>query len=256
MLWYHAPRCIECGECIKACPNNALSANTDGSRFIRVDRNICNLSGACVAVCPSKALEFDSTEYTADELVQVFLRDRVFYQSSGGGITLSGGEPFVQPVFAEEILQLCRAEGLHTAIETTLHVDQSILGRFLPLVDLFLTDVKLWDSDEHRKYTGVGNEKILENVRWLAGQGVTMTIRIPLIPEITATETNVGNIARFVSGLPGDVALELINFNPLASGKYRALDLPYDFANLTAPLDQEIVDTLSRAAREEGVTVV
>ncbi|TFH05998.1 MAG: glycyl-radical enzyme activating protein [Spirochaetales bacterium] len=256
VLWYHAQRCIKCGACVKACPTGALSGNPESSRFIHVDRKKCDLNGACVAVCPARALEFDSSEYTAEELLQVFLRDRVFYESSGGGITLSGGEPFAQPKFSSEILDLCREQNLHTALETTLHVDQSTLERFLPLVDRFLSDVKVWDSDEHRRYTGVGNELILSNVRWLAEHGVKMTIRIPLIPGVTATAENVGGIARFVHDLPGDVPVELINFNPLASGKYHALDLPYDFASVTAALDPEVVEGLADVARRAGVTVL
>jgi len=256
VLWYHAQRCIRCGACIEACPNDALSGNPDASRFIHVDRKTCNLSGACVAVCPSKALEFDSTDYTPEELVEVLLRDRLFYETSGGGITLSGGEPFAQPGFSEEVLKLCRTEGLHTALETTLHVERPVVARFLPLVDHFLTDVKLWDSEEHQRHTGVGNEKILSNVRWLAEQEAGMTVRIPLIPDVTATAENIGRIAKFVHDLPGSIQLELINFNPLASGKYYALDLPYDFASITAPLDQEAVETLADVARKEGVSVV
>jgi len=256
LLWYHAQRCIKCGACIEACPSNALSGDPDASRFIHIDRKTCNLNGACVAVCPSRALEFDSTEYTSEELVQVFLRDQVFYESSGGGITLSGGEPFAQQGFSEEILKLCRKEGLHTALETTLHVDRSVIERFLPLVDLFLTDIKLWDTEAHQRQTGVGNEKILNNVRWLAEQKAGMIVRIPLIPEVTATAQNIGQIAGFVHDLPGNVPLELINFNPLASGKYYALDLPYDFASLTAPLDQDAVEILADVARKEGASVV
>lgn len=256
VLWYQAQRCIRCGVCLAACPNDALGGNSGSERFIRIDRAACNLAGACVAACPSTALEFDSSEYTPEELVAVLVRDRVFYESSGGGITLSGGDPFAQPDFSEAVLTLCRDEGLHTALETTLQVRQSTLQRFLPLVDHFLTDVKMVDSDAHRKYTGVDNDTILENVRWLAEQRATMTIRLPLIPGATATDENVREVANYVRDLPGDVRLELINFNPLASGKYHALDLDYDYASVTSPLEESVVRALAETARGQGVTVV
>lgn len=256
ILWYHSERCIKCGACVAACPVGALSAHPGADRFIHIDRTTCNLNGACVSTCPATALEFDSEAYTVDELVENLLRDRVFYTTSGGGVTLSGGEPFAQPGFSLAVLERCHAEAVDTALETTLHVERPVLEPVLPLVDHFLTDIKLWDSTAHKRYTGVGNEQILENVRWLAERSVDMVIRTPLIPGVTATESNIGKIARFVAGLPGDVPMELINFNPLASGKYYALDKPYAFATVTAPLDAGVVDRLTNAAREEGVRIV
>lgn len=256
VLWYHHQRCIRCGACIAACPTGALSAQPGDDRYIRVDRASCNLSGACVEACPSTALEFDSRDYSAEELVAELARDQVFFESSGGGITLSGGEPLAQPGFAEKVLRLAKEKGLHTAIETTLHIETAVLDRFLPLVDLFLADIKHMDSAVHLANTGVPNEKILANIRYLAECKAHMILRLPLIPAITATDENVRAVAKFVAGLPGDYPLELINFNPLASGKYYALDLNYDFARVTAPLENAEVDRLKALARGEEVTVV
>jgi pyruvate formate lyase activating enzyme len=207
-------------------------------------------------VCPSTALEFDSSEYTAAELVEVFLKDEVFYRTSGGGITLSGGEPLFQPDFAKEVLTLSQEAGLHTAVETTLHVQRSTLEPFVGLVDHFMTDVKLVDSGKHRTFTGVGNELIHDNLRWLASQEVTITVRLPLIPGATATEENVRAVAAFVADLPGELPLELINFNPLASGKYLALDMSYEFANVTSPFEADEVAAFAELARGEGAKVV
>lgn len=255
-LWYHQQRCIRCGACLAACPNNVLTAHPDETSFIHVDRDTCDLSGACVDVCPSTALEFDSRDYNPEELLEVFLRDEVFYGTSGGGVTLSGGEPLAQPKFAVKVLELCRGAGLNTAIETTLHVPRSTVESVVGLVDHFLTDVKLMDVESHRRYTGVDNARIHGNLAWLAEQDVDITVRLPLIPGVTATDQNVSAVARFVKGLPGDRPLELINFNPLASGKYLALDMPYAFVSVTAPLDPDVVSSLADTARNEGVKVV
>jgi pyruvate formate lyase activating enzyme len=255
-LWYHSERCIRCRRCISTCPNSALSAHPDDRHFIHIDRSACTLNGACVRTCPSDALTWDSESYTVNELVDLFERDRLFYENSNGGITLSGGEPLFQKTFAVAVLEECVRRGLHTTLESTLFLSRATLERALPFVDHFLTDVKLWDSKEHKKHTGVPNEQILENVRFLAGTSVDMTIRVPLIPGITATEQNVGAVARFVAGLPADVPLELVNFNPLPAGKYRVLGIRWPFQNRTSPLSKSELEPLERAARAEGVRLV
>jgi pyruvate formate lyase activating enzyme len=255
-LWYHASRCIRCAACLDACPTGALSGHPEETPFIRIDRSRCTLQGDCVETCPSTALEFDSREYTPESLVDVFLRDAVFYSTSGGGITLSGGEPFSQPDFSREVLRLCRSHGLHTALETTLQVARKTLEEFVPLVDLFLADMKIMSPHEHSRYTGSGNTVIIDNIRWLARQEVDMIVRLPLIPGATATDENVKAVAGFVKDLHGDVPLELINFNPLASGKYLALGIEYDYASETAPLDETVVNRLAELARAEGARIV
>lgn len=253
---YHPEQCIHCELCVAACPNGAISTRPGEHRFIHIDRSRCECDGSCIAVCPSGALRWDSTEYTAKQLVEEFLRDQVFYRTSTGGVTLSGGEPLAQTDFAEAVLRLSRDAALHTAIETTLHTTNAVLERMIPLVDLFLTDIKLWDPEEHRRYTGVDNRLILENATFLADRGATMLIRIPLIPQTTTSPENIAAIARFVRSLPGHHQLELINFNPLAAGKYQMLEKTYPYAAYTAPLPDEQVASLAEVVRSEGVPVV
>ena len=256
MVVYHPEQCIKCEHCVAACPRGAISTRPGERRFIHVDRKRCDCDGTCIAACPTGALRWDSSEYTAYQLVEEFLRDRVFYRNSGGGVTLSGGEPLVQADFAESVLKLSREHGLHTAIETTLHTGKVVLERMIPVVDLFLTDIKLWDNDEHKRYTGVDNTLILENVRFLADAGATMLIRVPLIPETTTSPENLSSIAAFVRSLPGNHKLELINFNPLASGKYAMLEQPYPYSRFTSPLPDSVVKELAEVVRSEGVEVV
>lgn len=272
LLFYHREQCIRCRRCIGVCPEGALSAreehsggagdtrntsdtNDQGARtdFITIDRSLCRGCGQCIEACPTRALTWDSTLYTVEELFQELQKDRVFFDSSGGGITLSGGEPLAQPEFVQALLERCHTQGLHTALETTLQTSRAVLERVLPLTRLFLADLKLADPEEHRRFTGVANQQILENARFLADRKAPILFRLPLIPQTTTSHDNISRIARFVKSLPGNYSLELINFNPLASGKYRMLGQPYPYADHTAPLPEPEVEALAALVRAEGV---
>ncbi|MCG8478800.1 MAG: glycyl-radical enzyme activating protein [Spirochaetales bacterium] len=255
LLWYDAGRCIECRACIEACPHSALTAHREDATFIHIDRGVCDRSGACIAACPTGALRWDSRSYTVCDLADLLERDRPFYDSSGGGVTLSGGEPLSQADFAYAVLAECRERGLHTALETTLFTAPETVERFLAVVDHFLVDIKVWDPALHRRTVGVDNAPILENIRLLAARGATLTVRIPLIPGVTATAENIRPTARFVRDLPGTVPLELINFNPLASGKYIVLAREYAFSSYTAPYSEEEYRAFVAIADKEGAHI-
>jgi pyruvate formate lyase activating enzyme len=189
------------------------------------------------------------------------LRDQAFYRSSGGGITLSGGEPLLQPAFARALLAACQAAGLHTAVETTLHTRWPQLAALLPLVDLFMVDIKHLDPERHRAATGVDNRLILSNLKRLAATGKPITVRIPVVPTVNATPEEVGAIARFVRQLRearhdggAGLALELLPFHRLASDKYTSLGLEYRAAGLAAPSKADMA-ALGAVAAEAGVTV-
>ncbi len=267
-LWYHPERCIRCESCVAACPAGALTRQQDRQardnqgrdarerkQFIHIDRTACTLSGACLQACPTGALEWDSLWYTVPELMKELERDRTYYESSGGGVTLSGGEPLFQIDFAAAILEECRRRDIHTAVETTLFMGRDTLERVRPLIDLFLVDVKLYDATEHRRYTGTDNSRILDNIRYLAATGTALTLRLPLVPGITATEENVAAIGAFASELPGDIPLELVNFNPLPAGKYRALDREWPFPDHPGPLPEDEVARFAGIARSRGARV-
>jgi pyruvate formate lyase activating enzyme len=256
ILWYTATNCIHCGACFEGCPSSALSQGGQDGPFVHIDRAACTSSGACVELCPSGALHFDSRDYSVEDLVRELERDAPFFRNSGGGITLSGGEPLFQPDFATEILRECRQKGLHTAIETTLFCSQSVLERFLPLVDLFLADLKLMDPEAHRTHTGVDNAPILENFRRLAQTERSVVVRVPLIPGVTTVEDNLRAIGSFIASLGVEWPVELLNFNPLAEGKYRSLERPYEFAKNLSSLPQAEVDSLKALVSAEGVHVI
>ncbi len=252
-LWYYHERCIRCERCVQACPNDALTAHPDEVNFIKIDRNRCTNMGDCVAACPVGALDWDSKQYSVSELVDVIKRDKSFFKRSGGGVTISGGEPFVQHEFTLAVLKECKKIGIQTAVETTTSYSQELLSKAIPFIDQFLVDIKLWDSDEHLRYTGVRNEQILKNIKFIAERTSHLLIRTPLIPGITTGEENLRNIARFVKELPGDIAMELVNFNPLPKGKYHALGKAWDFTEQTTPYSKEEMDAFEQILLQSGV---
>jgi pyruvate formate lyase activating enzyme len=255
-LWYIAKQCIRCGACEASCPVRAISLHAETDPFVRIDRESCTRCGACVAACPTTALSFDGSRVSAEEAAGTLLRDIQFYRQSGGGVTISGGDPLVQHEFALEVLRLCRREGVHTAIETALSGSWDILQLFVPLTDLFIVDLKIADSALHAEYTGRPNDLILENYARLARSGVQLLTRVPLIPGITGTQKNVTAIASFLRERNPGGRVELINFNPLAVNKYSLMGWGTEFFNGMAPLPENEVEALCSLLEGEGLAVV
>ncbi|MEP7359012.1 MAG: glycyl-radical enzyme activating protein [Anaerolineales bacterium] len=249
-------RCIGCGACVPACPEGAQELGPNGRIF---HRERCNNCGACVAVCYAEALQLNGKEMSLEQVLAEVLPDRPFYETSGGGVTLSGGEPLLQPGFTQAILERCKAEGLHTAIETTTQTRWEHLEALLPLVDLFMVDIKHLDPQKHIAATGVSNRRILANIRRLAATGKPLTFRIPVVPSVNDTAAEIQAIAGFVAALGGlradggaGISLELLPFHRLAGDKYTSLGLDYRAAELRTP-DKQTMSNLVEAARELGV---
>lgn len=190
---FYPERCIGCGECRELCPEAALTVG----KIAAIDRSRCTLCGRCVAGCPTRALELVGGKYDLEELTGILLRDRLFYETSGGGVTLSGGEPTMQLPFCGELLSRLRREGIHTAIETNgFFAWDEFRTACLPHLDLILFDVKIADPARHRQVTGAGNETILANLqRLLAARPADVIVRVPLIPGYTADEENLVRVA-------------------------------------------------------------
>ena len=243
-LWHRPTACVACGTCAAVCPQQAVTL-TDR---VHVDRSRCDACGQCVRQCPAAAMELDGREMTAREAADLLLRDKPFY-GSGGGVTLSGGEVLAQPDFAAEVLRLCREGGADTAIESCLHAPRQVVEQMLPLVDHFLVDIKYLDPEQHRAVLGVPNGQILENFRLLVDAGADVLVRTPLIPGYTATEENIGAIARYLVSVDPEIPYELLNFNPLCRSKYAALERPYpvEGAALTAAELERFYDLLRQA---------
>jgi pyruvate formate lyase activating enzyme len=245
-------RCIGCAACVAACPQGAQAVD-DGVRVYH--RELCLVCGQCVEVCYADGLVMAGRWWEPGELLELLLRDGEFYDQSGGGVTLSGGEPLLQYEFSRRILELCRAAGLRTAIETAAYGSWEHLSSLLPWLDLLMTDIKHMDDAVHRAVTGVPNHSILQNARRLAGSGVPMIIRTPVVPGVNDTPEAIGAIAGFIREFPNLRYYELMPFHRMAGGKYRSLGLDYAAAELTPP-DAERMQALADCARAAGVADV
>ena len=228
-------RCIACLACISACPLKALS---EQGRKISVDRTVCNGCGACVAVCPSGAWELLGVEYSVEDLALELMKDRVFFSTSRGGVTLSGGDPVYQFEASLLLLKKLKEAGIHTALDTCGMVEIDKLHKLLEYTDLLLYDLKLGDDMLHQRYTGCSNQLILKNLALVADElrrqsrKINLWIRTPLIPGVTATENNLQTLGSFISHNVEDVLerWELCAFNNLCRDKYLHLGREWEFA--------------------------
>ena len=223
LMWFET-LCIGCGRCLEACPHGALSRGETG---IKIDRDKCRHCGTCIEVCPALALKFDGRKIHYEEAVRELMKDKVFFMESGGGVTISGGDPLVQSEFNLKVLQRCKEEEVHTIIETCLYASTDLVQRFAKAVDKFYIDIKLFDDRRHLETVGVSNKKILENFEALSVEGADICVRIPLIPGFTADDANICAVAEYVAKVNPQATLELLNYNPLAKNKYDSLQEKY-----------------------------
>jgi pyruvate formate lyase activating enzyme len=251
-MWYDV-RCIGAKDCLKVCPEKALNLGPEG---IQIDRGRCTLCGKCRDACPAGALEIIGRPFTPDELTAELLKDRAFYETSGGGITFSGGEPMLQTDFLEQALPRCREAGLPVALDTSGAVSWERYEKILPWVDLVLFDLKMMDEEGHRRATGLSNVTILENAHRLAAAGKTMWIRTPVIPGYTSAPKNIRAIGGFIrEALPTVQRWDLLAYTNFGKPKYHRLDLPY-LLEATPLLTQAEMESLWQTAVEQVPTAV
>lgn len=229
-LFYVASLCeMTCGRCVTACPRGAIEALPDGSKSIQWAE--CDACGQCVPLCPTDALAITGRLMTAGEVVERVRKDSVLYRNSGGGVTLSGGEPTAQPEFAEEILKGCHDLMLHTAIETCGYASWDVFERLLPHVDLVLYDIKHLDPARHKELTGVGNERILENAERIVATGKPLIVRAPMIPGCNDSEENLKALGKFVRRLRV-TEMNVLPYHQLGRQKFDGVGLKYELAHL------------------------
>ncbi len=232
-------KCIgfsKCGVCEKSCVNGvAYSVYED--KLVAIDRAKCRGCLACAEACPSGGIKVWGKAYTPEEAFALVKKDKKYYDESGGGVTVSGGEALMQADFVAELFRLCRAEGIGTCLESALNVPVSELEKLLPLTDFWITDIKCMDSAIHKQNTGTGNERILENIRFLVSRGAKPVIRIPIIETFNATEENIRATGEFIKNeLGGNILqLQLLPYRKLGLEKYSSLNLSYPMGDFKAP---------------------
>lgn len=227
-----ADKCLKCGACAANCPTGALLCEDDGT--VSHDPSFCGGCGKCAAACPTGALDISGKWYTAEALAEIALRDEVFFDESGGGVTVSGGEPLAQAEFLSELLGYIKARGVRTAVDTCGYAQRADLERVLPLTDLFLYDLKCADSERHRALTGVGNERILENLRFLSESGANIWGRMPIIPGLNdEPETVLDGLRVFARA--GVERVHLIPYHGAGQYKYDRLGEKYTLGETRAP---------------------
>jgi len=218
---FHAQRCIRCGDCSAVCEERAIDLSCEE----RVVRDRCTACGKCADACPSLALSRVGEYYSPDDLAVLLLKDRIFYQTSGGGVTFSGGEPVLHAEYLEAVMKQLKQEDIHIAVQTSGMFDMATFrSRLLPYIDLIYYDIKLFDTKRHREYTGMDNTGILDNFSQLLRAGTALIPRVPLIPGITDTEENLTHIAGFLKDAGCNVC-ELLPYNPGAVAKRTAIGM-------------------------------
>ena len=211
-LLYHAAACVQCGKCAEVCPEGVHRFDAETGH--RLDRSRCRACFACVDACCTGALTRTGRDMTVAEVMAEALRDRPFYDATGGGITLSGGEPLAQPAFARALLAAARAAGVHTCVETSCAVPWAALKGVLPVTDLFLADLKETDPALHARYTGRDNRRILANLRALDRAGAALVLRCPLVPGATLRDGHLEALAAFVKSLHRPPEVHIMAYHP------------------------------------------
>lgn len=248
---YFPNKCIHCNTCVHLAENEGVK-EINGKIKLDISKN--ENWHYIIDSCPSAALTMDSREMTVQEVVEEACKDEPFFKY-GGGVTLSGGEPLFQHAFAIEILKGLREKNIATTIETASHIPTKLYQEAMNYVDYVFADLKIIDSRQHKKYTGVTNELIKQNLEWLltSDKAENVIIRTPLIPDMTATEENIAEIARFISGLYQEVKYEILNYNPLAQAKYDMVDKAFCFEKNRPSYSDNQMRAFGKIAANNGI---
>jgi len=253
LIWIRE-RCLGCDLCLTVCPQEALRGTGDGGKA--VDRGRCDRCGRCAERCPGEALNLIGRRVTVDEVLAEVTRDALYFEGSGGGLTLSGGEPLAQPEFAAELLwrYMHEEKGDNTAVETCGFVEWPAIEMLSADVDLFLYDLKHMDPAEHLRWTGRDNRLILENARRLARAGRSLVIRLPLVAGINDSRENLEATAEFALSLSSVKRIDLLSYHRLGEPKYRRLDRDYPLGG-QPPLTAERIAWARRILEQRGLEV-
>ena len=259
-----ASKCIgvsNCGLCIKACPKvdeNVFIVKDD--KVVSINRDICDNCLKCTEVCYPSALKCWGKTMKLDEVMAIIQSDRSFYDRSGGGVTISGGEALFQWAFTLEILKACKKVDIHTCVESALHCNEEVLDKILPYTDMFITDIKHMDSKKHKAYTGVGNEQILKNIIKVTNTDKPVILRIPIIPNHNDSVENINETKAFILNELDNKILQVqfLRYRRLGEEKYQSLDMPYimDEVEMERGDVEDYIRTLVRTMKDDGIPAV
>jgi pyruvate formate lyase activating enzyme len=239
-LFFNVEKCTGCGKCVQDCPKVAIKII---ERHSKTNRKLCDGCGKCAEVCPNEARSLMGRYVTAEEIFKEVSGDSIFYQRSGGGITLSGGEPLAQPDFAVSLLKLCRDAGIHTALDTCGYAKWKTIKQVSKYVDLVLYDFKPMDPKEHKKCTGVSNDLILDNARRIYHElSIPMLARVPIIPGYNDSGKNLEATVRFVTNeLSSSIKIHLLPYHRLGETKYERLEKAGNLTSIEPPSEEYMV---------------
>ncbi len=233
-----ANKCVGCGKCAAKCSQKGLKI-VDGKAVLE-NKSDCVACGICTDTCIHDAREFVGKEMTVDEVFKEVKKDQVFYDESNGGVTFSGGEPLVQIDFLEAVLKKCKAVDIHTALDTSGYAKWENIERVIDYVDLFMFDIKQMDDQLHKKYTGVSNQQILDNLKEISARGKRIFIRMPIISGINDGMDNIEAVIDFLNKNVNIEQINLIPYHDMGKDKYGRLDLEYKLESMKKPSDERI----------------
>lgn len=256
-LWCHNPesqssseqfgylphKCVNCGSCVSACPTGAQKLDEAHKHIY--DRSLCNMCGLCVSVCPRKALSKYGKMVSVDEILPELLQDRDFYETSDGGVTLSGGEPLSQIDFCEELLKKLKKENINTAVDTCGFASWESIKRIIPFTDIFLYDIKHMNSDKHYEYTGQHNELIIENLKKLNECDKKIEIRVPLIPSYNDDENNLREMANLFKDMKMIDRIKILPYHEFARTKYASIGMKDTMPKVNIPTEEDLSRVVS-----------
>ncbi len=249
-MLYNQDKCTLCGECIKRCPKSAIQMINNR---IETDMSKCNLCDECTHYCIHGAREIAGKEYSIDDIVKIVLKDKIFYEESKGGVTLSGGEPVMQIDCVEELLKRLKQENIHTSVDTSGIMPFNYYERIYKYTDLFLYDIKIIDEEKHKMFTGVSNSIILDNLRKLSKIHNNINIRLPIIEGVNADDEHINALINLIRGL-GIKDINLLPYHDISRHKYKKLDMEYDGQEMSVPTSEKM-ENFKLRLEDEGYTV-
>lgn len=237
ILW-DQKKCVHCLQCVKSCMHQAISCK-EGE--IHIDEELCQGCLNCVSTCLQSALSNEGETKEIEEIVRIALQDKDFYEESGGGITISGGEGMSQPYFLKELVKELKKHNLHLAIETTGYIPKETFHELAPLFDLLLFDVKHYDTNRHFEGTGVHNEQIINNLKWATHQGLEILPRIPVIPGFNDSIQDAAGLASLLTEI-GLKKVQLLPFHQFGERKYEMMHKEYAYKNVKALQKEDLTE--------------